>query len=104
MKENYEIKRSVTVNYRGFTEAELASTANGTAIIIDDADFGHIALVPIKDKLYRQMWLSESALNNCTIGKVIDLSKASILTITKVVVYSDSNRKPLTIVEEYLDF
>lgn len=91
MKKNYEIKKSV--NYRGFTEAELASTANGTAIIIDDKDFGYIALVPMKDKLYMQMWLSKSALNNCTTGKVIDLSKASILTITKVVVYSDSNRK-----------
>ena len=102
MKKNYEIKKSV--NYRDFTEAELASTANGTAIIIDDADFGYIARVPMKDKLYLQMWLSKSALNNCTIGKVIDLSKASILTITEVVVYSDSNRKPLTTVEEYLDF
>ena len=102
MKKNYEIKKSV--NYRDFTEAELASTANGTAIIIDDEDFGYIALVPMKDKLYMQMWLSKSALNNCTTGEVIDLSKASILTITKVVVYSDSNRKPLTTVEEYLDF
>ena len=102
MKENYEIKKSV--NYRDFTEAELEKTANGTAIIIDDADFGYIALVPIKDKPYLHMWLSKSALNNCTNGKVIDLSKASILTITEVVVYSDSNREPLTTVEVYLDF
>lgn len=102
MKKNYEIKKSV--NYRGFTEAELASTANGTAIIIDDADYGYIALVPMKNKLYLQMWLSESALNNCTDGKVIDLSKASILTITKVVVYNNSNRKPRTTVDIYLDF
>lgn len=102
MKKNYEIKKSV--NYRDFTEAELASTANGTAIIIDDADYDYIALVPMKNKLYLQMWLSESALNNCTDGKVIDLSKASILTITKVVVYSDSNRKPRTTVDIYLDF
>lgn len=100
MKENYEIKKSV--NYRDFTEAELAPTANGTAIIIDDADFSYIALVPMKDKTYLHMWLSESALNNCTNGKVIDLSKASILTITKVTVRS--NRKPLTEINEYLDF
>ena len=99
---NYKITKTST--RRGFTEAELASTANGTAVIIDDADCGYIALVPMKDKLYLQMWLSKSALNNCTTGKVIDLSKASILTITKVVVYSNSNRKPLTTVEEYLDF
>ena len=102
MKETYEIKKSV--NYRDFTEAELKETANGTAIIIDDEDFGYIALVPMKDKLYLQMWLSKSALNNCTTGKVIDLSKASILTITKVVVYSNSNRKPRTTVDVYLDF
>ena len=102
MKKNYEIKKSV--NYRDFTEAELKETANGTAIIIDDEDFGYIALVPMKDKLYLQMWLSKSALNNCTTGKVIDLSKASILTITKVVVYSNSNRKPRTTVDVYLDF
>lgn len=102
MKETYEIKKSV--NYRDFTEAELKETANGTAIIIDDEDFGYIALVPMKDKLYLQMWLSDSALNNCTTGKVIDLSKASILTITEVTVYSNSNRKPLTVVQEYLDF
>lgn len=102
MKKNYEIKKSV--NYRDFTKTELASTANGTAIIIDDEDLGYIALVPMKNKLYLQMRLSKSALNNCTNGKVIDLSKASLLIITKVVVYSNSNRKPLTVVKEYLDF
>ena len=101
MKKNYEIKKSV--NYRDFTEAELEKTANGTALIID-TDYGPIAIIPMKDKTYKQMCLSETALNKYSAHEVIELDKASILEIRTELVSYDPSIKGAKKVEIFLDF
>ena len=102
MEKNYEIMKSLS--YRAFTEAELASTANGTALIIDDADFGLMAIIPMKDKTYKEMWLSDAAFDKKPYSKVIELNKASILEICTAVVSNDPSIKSTRKVEIFLDF
>lgn len=87
MEKNYSIVKSETL--RKFTEAELDATATGTALIIDDADFGYMAIIPMKDKRYLQMWLSDNALKKAAMGMVIELSEANLLIKTDKVVYND---------------
>lgn len=102
MKKNYEIKKSV--EYRNFSEAELAETATSTALIIDDADFGYMGVIPKKNKEYAQMWLSEKALEKSRAGMVVELTNASILTITTSVVYDDPSIEGKCMEEIFLDF
>lgn len=102
MKKNYKIVK--TFSYRDFTKAELEETANGTALIIDDADYGPIAIIPMKDKTYKEMWLSETALNKHPVSKVIELDKAYIIEKYTEVVPYDSSIKSAKKVEVFLDF
>lgn len=87
MEKNYSIVKSETI--RKFTEAELDATATGTALIIDDGEFSTMAIIPMKDKTYRQMWLSDNALKKAVMGMVIELSEANLLIKTAKIVYND---------------
>lgn len=102
MKKNYEIKKSSI--YRDFTEAELGATATGTAFIIDDADFGYLAIIPMKDKRYLNMFLSEESLEKTSVGQVVELSEASILVNTTLVVFDDPDIEDKSEEEIFLNF
>lgn len=98
---DYKITKVFT--RRNFTEAELGSTATGTALILDNAYFGYMAIIPKKDKQYPQMWLSEEAAIKAHAGMIVELSEAHILTVTAVAEYSDGRKEEWS-EEIFLDF
>ena len=58
----------------------------------------------MKDKTYKEMWLSDAALDKKPYSKVIELNNASILEICTEVVPNDPNIKSTMKVEVFLDF
>ena len=102
MKQNYKIVKDFS--YRAFTEAELSETENGTALIIDDRTDGPIAIIPMKDKTYTEMHLSNAALKQHPVSRVIELRDASILKICIEVVYCDSYKRSTKKAGTFLDF
>lgn len=93
-------RTSMTGRY--FTAKEIAETATGTALVIDDADFGYIAIIPMKDKRYLQMFLSKNTCKRARVGMIIELTKACVLVKTTSL-YEDSVLKN-TKEEKYLHF
>lgn len=75
---------------RKFSAEELQETATGTALIIDDADLGYMAIIPLKDKTYKEMKLSDEALESALCGEVVNLEEAYIQETTTWMEESDS--------------
>lgn len=87
---------------RDFTEQELAETATETALIINDADLGLMAVIPMKNKSYAQIDLYEGT--EAHEGQVIDLRKACLKTKVTIVTFNDPDKKPIIREEDYLSF
>lgn len=97
---NYKI----TKVYRDLGEEDLSCTATETALIIDYAEFGLVALIPTKDKEYRIMDLSREALEKAHPGMVIDLNKARILIVATIVKNDTTGEEVVVDEEPLLDF